>query len=226
MVLPRRDRSPGLRVQLAIIALVVLGLGIWQFQRQPPHVESPTAPTGPATTAPAPPPAAETGSASRAAEKESGRSRRRRSEGRPHDRASCRADRSAAARPARSRTQHQRGVDLHGPRARGANCGADARAPQQPRRSLAEAQRRQAESRARLPWTGEGDHRPQHQARPHRRRAVHRRRRRAALGRQWRLRADKLSRGGPMTRRVRRAVPIRGTSPRSPASRAVTFTRT
>ncbi len=44
MVLPRRDRSPGLRVQLAIIALVVLGLGIWQLQRQPPHVEPPTAP--------------------------------------------------------------------------------------------------------------------------------------------------------------------------------------
>ncbi len=71
MVLPRRDRSPGLRVQLAIIALVVLGLGIWQLQRQPPHVEPPTASPGPATTAPAPPPAADTGSASRAAERES-----------------------------------------------------------------------------------------------------------------------------------------------------------
>jgi len=71
MLLPRRDRSPGLRVQLAIIALVVLGLGIWQFQRQPPHVEYPTVPTGPATTAPAPPPAAESGSASRTAERES-----------------------------------------------------------------------------------------------------------------------------------------------------------
>jgi Bacterial CdiA-CT RNAse A domain len=71
MVLPRRDRSPGLRVQLAIIALVVLGLGIWQLQRQQPHVEPPTAPAGPATTAPAEPPADTDRPASRAAERES-----------------------------------------------------------------------------------------------------------------------------------------------------------
>ena len=159
MVLPRRDRSPGLRVQLAIIALVVLGLGIWQFQRQPPHVESPTAPTGPATTAPAPPPAADTGSASRAAEREShdldadearAATRSRVMSGGPISScatgsiANATSARRRPTRTARSRSEPWRTL----------------RTPQQPRRSLAEAERKQAESRARLPWTGKGDHRP------------------------------------------------------------------
>jgi hypothetical protein len=71
MVLPRRDRSSGLRVQLAIIALVVLGLGVWQLQRQPPQVQPSPAPAGAAPTAPAPPPADPAGAAARTAGSES-----------------------------------------------------------------------------------------------------------------------------------------------------------
>jgi hypothetical protein len=71
MVLPRRDRSSGLRVQLAIIALVVLGLGVWQLQRQPREVQPSPAPAGAAPTAPAPPPADPAGAAAPTAGSES-----------------------------------------------------------------------------------------------------------------------------------------------------------